>query len=209
MSLASRHPCGGQGPAPIPPPPPSIPSSPLLPSAQPCQAAGGRGFTTQGRLFSNSGTHCRAARAGMAGAAINTTGTGLAEGGVSTEGQPHQRQRRSPLRITKKTQLRWNSTWMSGHGRSVITVLLIRGSICWGAVEFQVVVLLWTRKEGTGTIRRPPFYIYIFSALLCQRDISSGALYTRFITSKQKYYLPRLPFITRAARHCEWYRQIM
>lgn len=42
-----------------------------------------------------------------------------------------------------------------------------------------------------------------FLPLLSHCDISSGALYTRFITSKQKYYLRWLPFIIQAARHCE------
>lgn len=42
-----------------------------------------------------------------------------------------------------------------------------------------------------------------FLPLLSHCDISSGALYTRFITSKQKYYLRWLPFIILAARRCE------
>lgn len=42
-----------------------------------------------------------------------------------------------------------------------------------------------------------------FLPLLSHCDISSGALYTRFITSKQKYYLRWLPFIIQAARRCE------
>lgn len=42
-----------------------------------------------------------------------------------------------------------------------------------------------------------------FLPLLSHCDISSGALYTRFITSKQKYYHRWLPFIIQAARRCE------
>lgn len=88
-------------------------STPPLPSTptQPCQAAGGRGFTTRGPLFSNSGTHCRAACAGDGWWGrdqynrYGSEGEGR-RGAVSKEGRPHQR----PLRITKETQLRRNST---------------------------------------------------------------------------------------------------
>lgn len=47
------------------------------------------------------------------------------------------------------------------------------------------------------------FYYYYFSSPICHFYISSEALYMRFITSKQKYYLLRVPFITRATRRCE------
>lgn len=196
MSLASRQPFGGQAPSSK-----SLPSSPPLPSAQPCQVAVGRGFTTQGQLFSNSGTHCRVARVRKAEAAINTTGTGRRWGGGLQGGSTSlEATRERPLH--KKTE---NPTSAKRHvsvrRRRELRLLL---TICRDAVEFLVVLLMQTRKEGTGGIRRSPFFfISFFSALLCQRDISSGALYTRFITSKQKYYLPRLPFITRAVRRCE------
>lgn len=96
-------------------PPPShqhlLLSTPPLPSTptQPCQAAGGRGFTTRGRCLVIAGRTAGLPVQGMAGAAINTTGTevrGGRRGAVSKEGRPHQR----PLRITKEKQLWRNST---------------------------------------------------------------------------------------------------
>lgn len=87
-------------------PPPShqhlLLSTPPLPSTptQPCQAAGGRGFTTRGPLFSNSGTHCRAACAGDGwgrdqynryGSEGGSKGGRLQGGSASSEASPHNK----------------------------------------------------------------------------------------------------------------------
>lgn len=92
------HPTFSSPPLPCPPPPPNHAKRREVAGSRP----GGRCLVIAGRT---AGLPVQ----GMAGAAINTTGTevrGGRRGAVSKEGRPHQR----PLRITKETQLWRNST---------------------------------------------------------------------------------------------------
>lgn len=124
-------------------PPPSthhlLLSSPPLPFSPPpghAKRAGGRGFTTQGRLFSSSGTHCRAACPRSIQQVRRWRKGGRLRGGsASSEAtqvpSPHNKENAT------LAKLRVNVNWCNYCSAS-----LIRGSICWGAVEFPVVVLV-------------------------------------------------------------------
>lgn len=83
----------------------------------------------------------------------------------------------------------------------------------WSAAEYRVRERKREREPSCchnlikhPYITPPPTPIHIPTPRRCMK---CRALYIRFITSKQKYYLLKMPFINLSLKRTEWYDEIM